>query len=348
MEPDNETTYLDQCRKFEALEELIDQAETIAICPHTNPDGDALGSVLGLADIIEQRWGDAKRVAKLLPDDAEIPATLRFLPGADAFEFASSYEETPDLFIAVDLPSASRLANAKPVVERARHVAVIDHHPSDEPFGEVHVERVDAAATGVIVAELAVFLMTPISKDMANCLMCAVMTDTGCFQYQNADSEAFEIASQLVDAGAEPARISLEVYQSFTLAYLHLKSIVMGRIVTLYHGKIAYSYATRADLERTGARDDECDGLIDLVRSVEGTEVALFLKETATGRVRGNLRAKGKLDVSLVAKYMGGGGHRAAAGFSCDGPIDEAYAKVLPLLKNLVDGKPIDSAQIEI
>jgi phosphoesterase RecJ-like protein len=153
MEPDNETTYLDQCRKFEALEELIDQAETIAICPHTNPDGDALGSVLGLADIIEQRWGDAKRVAKLLPDDAEIPATLRFLPGADAFEFASSYEETPDLFIAVDLPSASRLANAKPVVERARHVAVIDHHPSDEPFGEVHVERVDAAATGVIVAE---------------------------------------------------------------------------------------------------------------------------------------------------------------------------------------------------
>ena len=137
----------------------------------------------------------------------------------------------------------------------------------------------------------------------------------------------------LVDAGASPSMISLNVSQSFRLAYLHLESVVMGRIVTFDHGRIAYSYATRNDLERTGAHPDECDGLIDVVRSVEGSEVALFLKELPDGKVRGNLRSKGKHDISVVARSMGGGGHKAAAGFTSDGGIDATLACVLPQLQ---------------
>ena len=166
--------------------------------------------------------------------------------------------------------------------------------------------------------------------------MCALVTDTGRFQYQNTDPEAFGCASILVCKGALPSEISLNVYQSFRVQYLHLKSAVMGRIKTFEGGRIAYSYATEADLKRTGADLSEADGLVDVVRSVAGSEIALFLKKVPGGLVRGNLRAKGDIDVSEVARLMGGGGHKAAAGFTFEGDIDEALSRVLPPLRELV------------
>ena len=339
MNSGDEEVFATQRDTFARIATLIEEAERIVVCAHTDPDGDALGSGLALAQVICQRW-EGKQVVNLLADDAPVPRLYRFLPGAEGFVRASDYEGEPDLFISVDVPLPARLNKAQAVLGRARKAVVIDHHPTPKSFGDVSLVRPDAAATGVVVAELALFLGVEITPDMANCLFCAIVTDTGRFQYQNADSEAFECASMLVDAGASPSMISLNVYQSFRLSYLHLESVVMGRIVTFDKGRIAYSYATRADLERTGASLDECDGLIDVVRSVEGTEVALFLKETPDGRVRGNLRAKGNFDISGVARAMGGGGHKAAAGFTVDSGIDAALSTVLPLLSSVLrDGE---------
>ena len=332
MDSGDEQLFAEQREKFGRIAALIDEAQEIVICAHTDPDGDALGSGLALAQIISQHW-EGKHVTSLLADDAPLPRLYRFLPGADTFVHASDYEGNPDLFIVVDLSVAPRLNFGQAVLGRSAHVAIMDHHPSTQPFGDVALIRPDAAAAGVIIAEFALFLGAHITPDIANCLFCAIVTDTGRFQYQNADSEAFECASMLVDAGASPSMISLNVYQSFRLAYLHLESVVMGRIVTFDHGRIAYSYSTRNDLERTGARLDECDGLIDVVRSVEGSEVALFLKELPDGSVRGNLRSKGKHDISGVARSMGGGGHKAAAGFTSTTGIDATLATVLPQLQ---------------
>ena len=326
-----------QIAAFDELAHEIEQATTIALCAHTNPDGDALGSVLGLARIIQHRW-PGKRVACLLADPDPVPRLYCFLPGADTFIHVDEYVEDPDLFIMVDLPHPSRLNEARSLAEQAHHLAVIDHHPQVDKVAEVSVIRPEAAATGVIVAEFALHLGLELDEDLSQCLMCAIVTDTGRFQYQNADAEAFEIASVLVNAGADPSEISLHVYQSFRLEYLHLQSIVMGRIITFDEGRVAYSYATHADLERTGAHPDECDGLIDIVRSVEGSEVALFLKEAGDGTVRGNLRSKADWDVSRVARALGGGGHKAAAGFTARGSIDEVLATALPLLRSLLDG----------
>lgn len=326
-----------QAARFDELARLVEGARSVAICAHTNPDGDALGSALALAEIVRRRW-PGRDVTCLLADPDPVPRLYRFLPGADSFVHAADYEGDPDLFVMVDLPHPSRLNEARPVAERARHLAVIDHHPASEPVGEVAVVRPEVAAAGVIVAELALHLGLELDEDLSQCLLCAIVTDTGRFQYQNADPEAFEVASVLVDAGADPSEISLHVYESFRLEYLHLQSVVMGRVITFCDGRIAYSYATRADLERTGARPDECDGLIDIVRSVEGSEVALFLKETSDGLVRGNLRSKADWDVSSVARELGGGGHRAAAGFTAEGGIDEVLAQALPLLRRLLEG----------
>ncbi len=328
------STGADQESLFDAIAYLIGEAQTIAICAHTNPDGDALGSQLALKLLIESRW-PRKRVTCLLADDDPCPRIYAFLAGADQLVAASAYEGNPDLFISVDLSLASRLNRGEEVMRRSRTVAIIDHHPCDHPYGDAALIRSSAAAAGVIVAEFAQHLGIPITPEVAQCLFCAIATDTGRFQYQNADAEAFQVASMLVAAGASPSDVSLNVYQSFRLQFLHLKSVVMGRITTFEHGRIAYSYATVADIERTGASLDESDGLVDVVRSVAGSEVALFLKEVPGGKVRGNLRAKSSRDISGVARALGGGGHRAASGFTIEGSVDDALCAALPLLKEL-------------
>ena len=325
---------VEQGSLFDAIAYLIGKAQSIAICAHTNPDGDALGSQLALKLLIEERW-PRKEVTCLLADDDPCPRIYTFLPGADQLVAASAFEGTPDLFISVDLSIASRLNHGEEVMRRSKHVAIIDHHPCDKPYGDAALIRPSAAAAGVIVAEFAQHLGIQITPDVAQCLFCAIATDTGRFQYQNADAEAFEVASHLVACGANPSEVSLNVYQSFRLQFLHLKSLVMGRITTFEHGRISYSYATIADIERTGASLDESDGLVDVVRSVAGSEVALFIKEVPGGKVRGNLRAKGHHDISTVARALGGGGHRAASGFTIEGSVDDALCAAMPLLKDL-------------
>ncbi len=312
---------------------LIEEAQTIAICAHTSPDGDAIGSALGLAELIGRVWPD-KQVTNLLADPDVVPRTYQFLPGTTSFVHVDDYEVDPDLFICVDLSSPSRLNEAEKVLERASKVAVLDHHPSNERFWDAGVVRPDAAAAGVIVAEYANRLGC-LTQTMAQNLLCAIVTDTGRFQYQNANPEAFKVASMLVDAGASPAEVAVNVYQSDRLAYLHLCATVMGRITTFEQGKIAYSYVTDADLRASGVPVAECDGLVDLVRCVEGSEVTLFLKQIPGGKVRGNLRSKSNRDISCIAKEMGGGGHLAAAGFTVDGDIDQALSVVLPKLRAL-------------
>mgnify|MGYP001203494927 FL=1 len=323
-----------QAAAYDRITELIEAAQTIVVCAHTNPDGDALGSTLGMVDLISHCW-PAKQVRGLLADTAPVPRIYSFLSGTTRLIHARDYKGSPDLFISVDLSVSSRMADGEAVLARSAHSVIIDHHPCDEPFADVSLIRSDAAAAGVLIAEYALYLNQPLSEAFSKSLLCAIITDTGRFQYQNTNAEALFIAARLVEAGASPAEVSLNVYQSFQLEFLHLKAAVMGRIVTFAHGKIAYSYATAADIERTGASLDECDGLVDVVRSVADSEVALFLKEVPGNLVRGNLRSKNSIDVSGVARAFGGGGHKAAAGFTIEGDIDEALSEVLPKLRCL-------------
>lgn len=328
--------YDEQSASFDEVAALIEGARTIALCAHTAPDGDALGSCLALAEIICRTW-PGRKVVNLLADEGEVPRIYRFLPGADTLVRPSECDASPDLFICVDLSAKGRLAEAQAVLERSTHVAVLDHHPSNERFWDAGVVRPDAAAAGCIVCEFALHVGCDITATIAQNLLCAIMTDTGRFQYQNADSEAFECAAMLVEAGASPSEVALRVYQSDRLNYMHLEATVMARVRTFAGGKIAYSYATKADIENARVTIDECEGLVDVVRRVDGAEIALFLKQVPGGKVRGNLRSKTGHDVSQVARSVGGGGHVAAAGFTYEGDIDETFAAVMPGLRALVE-----------
>ena len=229
---------------------------------------------------------------------------------------AAEYHETPDLFISVDCPTLGRLADSAVVAKALPRLRGHRSSSFTREFGDAAVRVVNAAATAVLVEELLEAAGYPRSPQIATCLLTGLVTDTGRFQYQNADPSAFACASRLVDAGAEPARIALEVYQSQRIEYLRLESIVMGRIKAIAGGRVAYSYAYADDLASCGVSSDECDGLVDVVRSVQGSEVCLFLKENEPGVIRGNLRSKGSLDISHIASAHNGGGHAAAAGFT--------------------------------
>lgn len=320
--------------------ELIEDASSIAISGHTSPDGDALGSVLGLGLSLMKVFPD-KDIALLLADDDPVPRIYRFMEGADLLVPASAYTGNPDLFISVDVPVVERLNNSAEVLRRSAHVACFDHHPAREEFAEVSLRCVNAAACAMIIDRFLADCGITASESIATCLLCGLVTDTGRFQYQNADAAAFHAASRLVAHGADPARVALEVYQSQRVEFLHLKSIVMGRIKTVAHGRVAYSYAYESDLKECGVTSDECDGLVDVVRAVMGVEVCLFLKgiEGET-KVRGNLRSKGELDVSEIAAKFGGGGHHAAAGFTNAGTISETLTAALPMLAELVGEDP--------
>ena len=222
--------------------ELIEGASSIAISGHTSPDGDALGSVLGLGLSLMKVFPD-KDIALLLADDDPVPRIYRFMEGADLLMPASAYTGNPDLFISVDVPVVERLNNSAEVLRRSAHVACFDHHPAREEFAEVSLRCVNAAACAMIIDRFLADCGITASDSIATCLLCGLVTDTGRFQYQNADAAAFHAASRLVAHGADPARVALEVYQSMRVEFLHLKSIVMGRIKTVAHGRVAYSYA---------------------------------------------------------------------------------------------------------
>ena len=270
--------------------ELIEGASSIAISGHTSPDGDALGSVLGLGLSIMKVFPD-KDIALLLADDDPVPRIYRFMEGADLLVPASAYTGNPDLFISVDVPVVERLNNSAEVLRRSAHVACFDHHPAREEFAEVSLRCVNAAACAMIIDRFLADCGITASDSIATCLLCGLVTDTGRFQYQNADAAAFHAASRLVAA--------------------------------------------------CGVTSDECDGLVDVVRSVMGVEVCLFLKGIeGDTKVRGNLRSKGDLDVSEIAANFGGGGHHAAAGFTNAGTISETLTAALPMLAELVGEDP--------
>lgn len=328
----------EQLHAFAELKAMVEAAGSIALCAHTHPDGDALGSVLGLYHVLKELWPE-KDYTLLLADTERVPDSYAYLPGIELFRPAAEFGDTPELFLCVDVPQAHRLNDAQAVMERAARVATIDHHPAPEPLGAPHIQRTDAAAVGVLVYQLACAWEAPITRDAARCMLCAIMTDTGCFKFQNTDPEALAIASELVALGATADEVALNVYQSDRLAYLKLEARVVERIRITDDGKIAYSWSDFHDLAELGVGMDECDGLIDCIRRVGGPEVALLLRATEEGTVRGSIRSKGTTDISGVARALGGGGHAAASGFTVpDAELEDVLQDALAKLEALFEG----------
>jgi len=315
------------CDAFQAVAAALKAASHVVIASHVDPDGDAMGSSLGLAFALEQ-IGIPATLA--LGSGAGVPPTYAFLPGSDRLR-APVAPPVPYVFVSLDSPDVRRLGAAAELAADADAVVMIDHHP--DAVGSHCLDLLDAgaASTGSLVWQLLPHLGVTPDARIATCLYTAVLTDTGRFSYSNTTPETLRMAADMVDAGAHPHDIYTAVYENRSAGAQQLVGRTLERVRLANDGRVAYSWIDEADFAATGALPAEAENLIDFVRALGGVEV-VFLAKVNGSTVRGSLRAKSDADVGAIARTLGGGGHRAAAGFSIDGDLDTLLERLLPLL----------------
>jgi bifunctional oligoribonuclease and PAP phosphatase NrnA len=305
--------------------EALLSAGTVVVCGHVTPDGDSIGSVIALT--LGLRCAGVDAVATLA-DEHPVPPTYAFLDGCQFFRSAAELEP-PDLFVALDTPNWTRLGVAEPLARSARQVVVIDHHADDASFGQINLVDISAASSGSIVWRLLPRLGVSPDAAMASACYVALMTDTGRFSYGNTTPRALRDAAEMIEAGANANRAYRHVYESRSPASLALVGRVLSRISLANGGRVAYSWMKDADLEETGARPEDTENIVDVVRQTANVDAVVFFRDQPDC-VKASLRAKvSTLDVGAVARAFGGGGHFAAAGACLDAPLDTAIATVL-------------------
>ena len=303
--------------------------DDFVICGHVSPDGDCIGSQLGLAAALQAA---GKRVACVLARDEELDGQFRFMPGSDAMVPAVRYEGPCRTFVAVDVPTRERMGGGAALLDRAEASVTIDHHAQKTTMTELVYVDPDAAAAALLVWELAGLLGVDRSGAVAQCCFTGVVTDTGSFQYQNTSSGTLRAAADMVEAGAEVSLVTREIYQNRTLPSIRLESRAVERMRFGLDGAIVMSWVDLADFEELGAVRADGEQLVNALREVSGVRVACMLREQE-GEVRGSLRAKDDSDVAVIARRFGGGGHVAAAGFTLHCSLDEARDEVWQTLE---------------
>ena len=302
----------------------LQSRDDFVICGHVSPDGDCLGSQLALAGIL-RRLG--KRVTCVLAKPEKPDARLAFLPGLADMVYARDFTGDVGTFVAVDVPNRERLADGASLLDRADYSITIDHHAYPERMTDIAYVSPTMAATAMLIWEIGKCLRVDNEGDIALCAYTGLVTDTGRFQFQNTDARAFASASEMVCAGVDAAFVSREVFQNRTRASVELEGAAIKHMKLLCDGQAAISYVSEKDFERARAVRADAEPLVDVLRSIAGVRVACMLREQG-GLVRGSLRAKDATDVAAIANAFGGGGHKAAAGFSVDGPLEGALVRV--------------------
>ncbi len=301
----------------------IERRDRFVLTSHARPDGDAVGSVLACSQILRAMGKNAEVV---LADG--VPRIYRPLPFTDTViertDINGDYEAA--IVLECDSIQRTRLEGLD-----QKFLISIDHHLSGRPFAHVNWIDPAACATGELVYRLAREAGVPISPQVATCLYTAVMTDTGSFMFQGTNEHTFALARELVLAGADPAACARNIYFSHPTAKMRL----LGHALTSLHreGALAWIWVTREQMDRVGALDEDCEGLVNYALAIHGVEVAAFFRELADGRYRVSLRSKGQLNVAKVAERFGGGGHECASGCSLHGPLSVAVARVLAQLR---------------
>lgn len=312
---------------LEAVAAALRSAAHVVIASHVDPDGDAIGSCLGLSHALDA-IGVPNTV--LLSGSDHVPVTYAFLPGAERM-VPTPREMAASVFVALDSPRTRRLGDAESLALSADTLIMIDHHPDAVPEGALHYFDPSVAATGQMIWNLLPHLGVAPNEVIATCLYTALLTDTGRFSYANTTPSTLRVAADMAEAGAHPNDIYSAVYENRSSGAQQLVGATLRRVTLANDGHVAYSWVTHEDFAAFDARPEEAENLIDFVRALGGVD-AVVLAKVDTDAVRASLRAKGDLDVGSVARSLGGGGHRAAAGFTFAGTFDELLETLLPLL----------------
>jgi bifunctional oligoribonuclease and PAP phosphatase NrnA len=324
---------------FERFRAFFDAHTDFAIFAHVDPDGDAIGSSLGLAWALREMGRGA-----VVINESPVPVTLRFLPGADTVRLPSAFKEPFDAVVVLDCSSLERLGpNAARLVAPGASIACIDHHVGNAGFGDPRMVVPEASATAELVHDLLDACHVPLTTEMAQCLYTGLASDTGAFRFQNTTPKALRLAARLVDHGATPSLVSEWLYAKKSAGSLRILGLALASLESRANGQVSAMTISRAMFDRAEASSEDADGIVQYAKSLIGSRVGVLFQEAELGQVRLSLRSDGSVDMSEFAGRFGGGGHRVAAGAKVAGELTVVRGQVLDALEHALTngGSPV-------
>jgi phosphoesterase RecJ-like protein len=304
-----------------------------------NPDGDALGSELALAEHL-MKLG---KTVHIINSDA-VPAVYRFLDPRKRIKRYSASKHASmirraDVVIVLDASGGwKRLGVIGEALEQTRAVKLcIDHHPDSAAFVDVAVIDTDTAATGELIYSLITAMGGALSKEMAQALYAAILTDTGSFRFPKTSAQTHMVTGALLAAGVDPLYVYRQIYEQSSAGYIRLKGHIMDSIKLAGEGQIAYYSLTQALLKTYGVKVSELDGFASLGQSIQGVRVSIFCQEATQKRVKISLRSDGSVAINQIAVAYGGGGHPSAAGAITAGEPSQVMAELIKKVEQLLD-----------
>ncbi len=309
---------------------VIRKGRTFAVTTHVNPDGDGIGSGLGLVRYLRARGKKAVLVVS-----GKVPLQYRWLARrGEAIPYRGKREadlvRRADAVFVMDLADWSRLGELEPAVRASAGVKItMDHHPAHANGSDIYWRDMSACAVGEMVWRLIRRLGGPLSKESAEALYVSIMTDTGCFRFSNTDVDAHEAAKDLLAAGVEPYEAYTRVYEASGYPRMRLLGAMLSKLGRGAKGRLAWGTVPYRDFRTSGILDEETEGFIDMIRTLDGVEVSVLFKETKPGLVRISFRSRRSVDVNLLARQFGGGGHARAAGARLEEPLGRAVKRVV-------------------
>ena len=313
----------------EDLLRRVRQGNRFLLTSHINPDGDAIGSELGLARMLRRMGKGAVVWNRDLT-----PTIYHPLPGSERIhvgaEPPAGFPDVFDAIIVLECPSPDRTGIEEHL--SARPVINIDHHLGNQHYGTINWVDTAAPAVGEMVYRLAQGLKLALDPETASCLYLTLATDTGGFRFSNATPAAFEAAASLVRDGAHPEQVAQWLYESQPLPVLRLVAEMLQTVEVHEGGRVATALLSQEMFSKVGASPGDSEGLIDYPRSIAGVEAVALIRQREDGTHKVSLRSRGDVDVEKIARQHGGGGHRNAAGFSLEGNPEEIRRRVVELL----------------
>ncbi|MCD6233415.1 MAG: bifunctional oligoribonuclease/PAP phosphatase NrnA [Candidatus Marinimicrobia bacterium] len=317
--------------------------QSVVLTTHLNPDGDAIGSELAMANHLRQL---GKKVSILNP--SPMPDSIRFLDESNEIKtFVKRVHEgeiqAADLLIFLDIGDFDRAGYVGQAARSvSKNVISIDHHPqaSHDKY-LLYIEDTKASSTGYMIYEyLKAFYPSHLNAPMATALYAAVMTDTGNFRFSNTRAEDHHMAGDLIPYGIDPYKMYCRIYEHFSLARMQLLGHVLQNLRFESEGRLVWFVITREMMEKYGTKYDDLEGFSDFMRSIAGVEVSMMFKEMEDGTCRVNLRSKSRVMIHKVAQHFGGGGHPFAAGANLKKGLDEAIPVILKEVKRVIEATP--------
>ncbi|HKP18739.1 MAG TPA: bifunctional oligoribonuclease/PAP phosphatase NrnA [Gaiellaceae bacterium] len=306
-----------------AVAEAIRANDRFLLVAHENPDGDALGSILGMKLALDELGKDS---VMFLPGDGGLPQDYTFM-SFDGLRRELPADAGTRVVLALDCASEARTGLTADFLAAAPHVIDVDHHHDNTRFGRLNLIVPDASSTGEIVRDVLAEIPVALTPAIAEALYVALVTDTGRFQYTNTTPKALRLAAELVEAGVDVHRVFQGIYESVEFGKLKLLAKALDRAELYEGGRLVITYLLRSDFNELGVGEEYAEGIIDYLRAVDGADLAATIREPpepADADRRISMRSSGdEIDVSAIARKRGGGGHRQAAGFSTPEPIDE-------------------------